>query len=51
MLVTEISLKLGTDSDLDEEEQGIDLHRNMPTTGEMAALGQELWRVMEKGAP
>ena len=50
VLVAQISLKLGTESDHDDEEQGIDWDREM-TTGEMADLGRELWCVIEKGAP
>ena len=51
VLVAEISLKLGIDSDPDDEEQGIDWDREITTTGEMADLGREMWRVLEKGAP
>jgi len=51
VLVAEISLKLGTDSDPDDEEQGIDWDREITTTGEMADLGREMWCVLEKGAP
>jgi len=51
VLVAEISLKLGTESDPDDEEQGIDWDREMTTTDEMADLGREMWCVLEKGAP
>ncbi len=51
VLVAEISLKLGTESDPDDEDLGIDWDKEMSTTGEMADLSQELWQVMEKGAP
>ena len=51
VLVPEISIVLGTESDPEDEESGVDWDRIIPNTDAMAELGNEMLRVIEKGAP
>jgi hypothetical protein len=51
VLVPEISLTLGTESDPDDKEHGIDWDREITNTEGMLELGLEILRVILKGAP
>ena len=51
VLVPEISLTLGTESDPDDKEHGIDWDREITNTEGMLELGLEILRVIRKGAP
>lgn len=50
VLVPEISLTLGTESDPDDKEHGIDWDREITNTEGMLELGLEILRVIRKGA-
>ena len=51
VLVPEISLALGTESDPSDKKPEIDWDREVPTTDAMVELGRELLTVISKGAP
>jgi hypothetical protein len=53
VLIPEISLVMGTELDPDDGDgdSGIDWDREIPTTDAMTQVGQEMLRVIEKGAP